>query len=235
MRPAVSQPSTTCRHSSASKDPSKREKLIDKLVASEAFVDRWAFYFEDLFRAGQRMGPGLNFSLLAARVAYADRPYNEVVTDLLTGAGKTSFSVPGGMYYARDFVKAKDDPTAPDAHDLVISPIRSTNSQSHTAKVFLGLNLACISCHDGARHLEKVNQFLVKKKREDFYGQAAFFGKTRQIMNWENGYQANTEYTVDDLDKGYDTKADSIVRIPKRGGDGTPRFILTGEASACWA
>jgi hypothetical protein len=42
-------------------------------------------------------------------------------------------------------------------------------------------------------------------------------------------HQANTEFTVDDLDKGYDTKADSMVRIPRRGGDGKPRFILTGE------
>ena len=55
----------------------------------------------------------------------------------------------------------------------------------------------------------------MKKKRDEFFGQAAFFGKTRQIMNWENGYQANTEYTVDDLDEGYDTKADSIVRVPR--------------------
>jgi hypothetical protein len=44
----------------ASKDPAKREKLIDRLLASDAFVDRWAFCFEDLFRAGGRMGSGLN-------------------------------------------------------------------------------------------------------------------------------------------------------------------------------
>jgi len=92
------------------------------------------------------------------------------------------------------------------------------------------LNLACISCHDGAAHLEKVNQFLTTKKRDEFYGQAAFFGKTRQIMNWEDGYQANTEYTVDDKGTGYDTNAVSIVRVPRRGGNGSPRFILTGEA-----
>jgi len=49
-------------------------------------------------------------------------------------------------------------------------------------------------------------------------------------MNWENGYRANTEFTVDDLDNGYNTKADSIVRIPKHGGNGAPRFILTGES-----
>lgn len=215
----------------ASPDTSKRDKLIDKLVSSPAFVDRWTFYFEDLFRAGQRMGSGLNlFHYWLREWLTLDRPYNEVVTDLLTGAGKTSYSVPAGMYYARDFVKAKDDPTAPDAHDLVHQPDTADEFTITYGKVFLGLNLACISCHDGRNHLEKVNQFLVKKKREDFFGQAAFFGKTRQIMNWENGYQANTEFTVDDLDKGYDTKADSIVRVPRRGGNGIARFILTGES-----
>ena len=100
------------------------------------------------------------------------------------------------------------------------------------SKVFPGLNMACISCHDGARHLEKVNLFLAGKKREDFFGQAAFFGRTRQIMNWEFGYQANTEYTVDDKGPGYDSNAVSIVRVPRRGGDATPRFILTGEKAA---
>ncbi|MCU1259365.1 MAG: hypothetical protein JWO80_2250, partial [Bryobacterales bacterium] len=147
-----------------------------------------------------------------------------------TGAGKTSFSVPAGMYFARDFVKAKDDPTAPDAHDLVEQNDTVDEFTITYSKVFLGLNMACISCHDGRNHLEKVNLFLTGKKREDFFGQAAFFGKTRQIMNWENGYQANTEFTVDDKGAGYDAKAVSLVRVPRRGGNANPRFVLTGEA-----
>lgn len=214
----------------ADRAPDKRARLIDKLLASPAFIDKWTYYFEDLFRAGQRMGAGLNlFHYWLREWLTLDRPYNEVVTDLLTGAGKTSFSVPGGMYYARDFVKAKDDPEAPDAHDLVNQPDTVDEFTITYSKVFLGLNLACISCHDGKNHLEKVNLFLTSKKREEFYGQAAFFGKTRQIMNWENGYQANTEYTVDDIGPEYDPKADSIVRVPRRGGDASPRFILNGE------
>ena len=214
----------------ASKDPQRRNRLIDDLTASPEFVDRWTYYFEDLFRAGGRMGSGLNlFHFWVREWLKLDRPYNEVVTDLLTGAGKTSFSVPGAMYYARDFVKAKDDPEAPDAHDLVNQPDTVDEFTVTYSKIFLGLNLACISCHDGAAHLEKVNLFLTTKKRDEFYGQAAFFGKTRQIMNWENGYQANTEYTVDDTGAPYDSKAESIVRVPRRGGDASPRFILTGE------
>lgn len=214
----------------ASRDPQKRSKLVDQLTNSDAFIDKWTYYFEDLFRAGGRMGSGLNlFHYWLREWLVLDRPYTEVVTDLLTGAGKSSFSVPAGMYYARDFVKAKDDPEAPDAHDLVHQPDTVDEFTITYSKVFLGLNLACISCHDGAHHLEKVNLFLTSKKRDEFYGQAAFFGKTRQIMNWENGYQANTEYTVDDIGPDYNPKGDSIVRVPKRGGDATPRFILGGE------
>ena len=214
----------------ASRGSRKRAQLIDQLLASDAFIDKWTYYFEDLFRAGQRMGSGLNlFHFWLREWLKLDRPYNEVVTDLLTGAGKTSFSVPGGMYYARDFVKAKDDPEAPDAHDLVNQPDTVDEFTVTYGKVFLGLNLACISCHDGKNHLEKVNLFLTSKKRDEFFGQAAFYGKTRQIMNWENGYQANTEYTVDDVGPEYNPKADSIVRVPRRGGDASPRFILSGE------
>src|SRR5258705_3487158 len=104
----------------ASKNPRKRDELIDRLVNSDAFIDRWAFYFEDLFRAGGRMESGLKlFHYWVREWLKLDRPYNEVATELLTGGGKTSFSVPGALYFARDFVKAKDDPEAPDAHDLV--------------------------------------------------------------------------------------------------------------------
>jgi len=208
----------------------KRAKLIDSLLSSDAFIDKWGYYFEDLFRAGGRMGAGLNlFHYWIREWLKLDRPYNEVVTDLLTGGGKTSYSVPGSLYFQRDFVKAKDDPETPDAMDLVNIPDTVDEFTVTYSKVFLGINLACISCHDGAKHLEKVNVYLTAKKRVDFFKQAGFYGKTRQIMNWENGFQANTEYTVDDAAPGYDTKSESIVRVPRSGGESTPAFLLTGE------
>ena len=216
----------------ADADPAKRDKLIDGLVDSPEFIDKWTYYWEDLFRAGQRMGPGLNlFHYWMREWLRLDRPYSEVVTELLTGGGKSSFSVPGGLYFARDFVKAKDDPEEEGALDLVNIPDTVDEFTVTYSKVFLGLNLSCISCHDGRNHLEKVNLFLTGKKRENFFQQAGFYGKTRQIMNWENGNQANTEYTVDDLAPGYGTKSLSILRVPRSGGDSRPHFILSGEAA----
>jgi len=216
----------------ASTDPAKREKLIDRLVDSPEFIDKWTYYWEDLFRAGQRMGHGLNlFHYWMREWIRLDRPYNQVVTELLNGGGKTSFSFPGGLYFARDFVKAKDDPEEEGALDLVNYPDTVDEFTVTYSKVFLGMNLSCISCHDGARHLENVNLFLTGKTRENFFQQAGFYGKTRQIMNWENGGQANTEYTIDDDSPGYDTKSLSILRVARTGGNSDPRFILTGEAA----
>ena len=45
-----------------------------------------------------------------------------------------------------------------------------------TSRIFLGLNMECVSCHDGAHHLEKVNLWLTGIKREQLWRQAAFFG-----------------------------------------------------------
>jgi len=209
----------------------KRDRLIDELIDSEEFVERWSYYFEDLFRAGNRMGHGKNlFHFWIEEWLRLDRPYADVVADLLSQGGKSSHSVPGGLYFARDFVKAKDDPDEPDAHDLVNRADAVDEFTITYGKVLLGVNLGCISCHDGANHLEQVNLYLTSRKREDFFRQAAFFGKTRMIMNWENGFQANTEYTVDDVvEEGYPTEGDSIVRVPRTGGSNEPKFILNDE------
>jgi hypothetical protein len=159
-----------------------------------------------------------------------DRPYSEVVTELLTHSAKTSHSAPGALYFARDFVKAKDDPETPNAEDIVNRPDALDEFAITSTKVLLGLNIGCFSCHDGANHLEQVNLFSTSKTREEFFQHAAFFGKARMIMNWENGFQVPTEYTVDDVAEGYPTDAESIVRVPRTGGSNTPKFILSEES-----
>ena len=173
------------------------------------------------------MGHGKNlFHFWIEEWLRLDRPYSDVVADLLSQGGKSSHSSPGALYFARDFVKALDDPEEPDAHDLVNRADSIDEFTITYGKVLLGLNMGCISCHDGAGHLEQVNLWFTAKTREDFFRQAAFFGKTRMIMNWENGFQANTEYTVDDVEPGYPTEGESIVRVPRTGGANAPKLIL---------
>ncbi len=214
----------------ADSGPDRRARLLDQLIGNEEFVERWSYFFEDLFRAGNRMGHGKNlFRFWTREWLTLDRSYADVVGDLLTHGTKSSHSSPGALYFARDFVKAKDDPDEPDAHDLVNRADSIDEFTITYGKAFLGINLGCISCHDGANHLEQVNLYMTGKTREDFFRQAAFFGKTRMIMNWENGFQANTEYTVDDVEPGYPTESESIVRVPRRGGSNAPKFILDDQ------
>ncbi len=78
-------------------DPDKRDKLVDRLVDSEEFVERWSYYFEDLFRAGNRMGFGKNlFHYWIVEWLRLDRSYADVVTDLLTQGGEEQSFVAGG-------------------------------------------------------------------------------------------------------------------------------------------
>ena len=96
-------------------------------------------------------------------------------------------------------------------------------------KVFLGINLSCISCHDGAHHLEKVNVYLSQRKRSDFFQQAAFLGNTRYIPHVERSEALMGHFIVDDLGRGYDTKSQSMLRIERSGGPSQPKFMLTDE------
>ena len=93
----------------------------------------------------------------------------------------------------------------------------------------MGLNLSCISCHDGQGHLEEVNAWLSTKSRAEFFQLAAFLGRTRYQMYFENGQPQSGEFLLDDGSPGYDTEGESMVRVARLGGPDNPVFLLSGE------
>src|SRR4029434_3191682 len=89
----------------------------------------------------------------------------------------------------------------------------------------------CISCHNGARHLEPLNLYLTSKKRSEFHQQAAFWARLNMApfnMTTRNAVlnDHNPGYVTDD-DAPYHTGAES--RFPRDGKTYEPAFILTGE------
>jgi hypothetical protein len=149
-------------------------------------------------------------------------PYDEIVRDMLSAKASSNWYVGPASYLVRWVVLgANCTETAPEdsADDMTVQVFRN----------FMGVNLQCVSCHDGANHLEKMNAWLTARKREEFWAQAAFFGDTRIQRRVE---LANTqdEYLIDDRGKGYKGDAESFIRI-KRTGEGQiePAFILSGE------
>ena len=212
----------------SSSDPNKRDKLIDTLIGSKAWRAKWTYWFGDLaMTAANRVGgEGKN---LFYRWIYdnlqVNRPYDELVTDLLTPNAVSNWFVGPASYVARWVVigaTCEDTVHEDTADELAI----------HASKHFLGLNLDCISCHDGIRHTDKINLWLTRHKREQLWQTAAFFGGTRVLRRVEVA-TTQDEYSIDDRGPGYDPSARSVVRIPRRAAAGKlePKFILTGAAA----
>ena len=208
----------------ASSDPKKRDQLIDKLVGSKAWRAKWTYWFGDLaMTAANRVGgEGKN---LFYRWVYdnlqVNRPYNELVSDLLTPNAVSNWFVGPANYLARWVVIGAtcEDTVHEDTSDELAV---------HAAKHFLGVNLDCVSCHDGLRHTDKINLWLTRHKREQLWQMAAFFANTRLLRRVEVA-TTQDEYSIDDRGPGYDASARSVVRIPRRGTGKIEPVFLTGE------
>ncbi len=209
----------------ASSESGKRDKLIDSLIGAAPYRAKWTYWLGDLsMAAANRVGnEGKN---LYYRYLYdnlqVNRPYNLMVTDMLTANAVSNWYVGPASYLARWVViglKCEDTVHEDTSDELAI----------HTAKHFLGIDLQCVSCHDGRNHLEKINTYLTERKREELWKMAAFFGKTRILRRTEVA-TTQDEYSIDDNGPGYDATARTVVRIPRKGaGPIEPQFMLTGE------
>ena len=209
----------------SSQEPNKRDLAIDKLVGSKPWRAKWTYWFGDLaMTAANRVGgEGKNvFYRWVYDNLQVNRPYNEMVSDMLTPNAVSNWFVGPASYVARWVVIGAtcEDTVHEDTSDeLAIQ----------ASKHFLGVNLDCISCHDGVRHIEKINLYLTRHKRADVWQMASFFAKTRVLRRVEVA-TTQDEYSIDDRGPGYDASARSVVRIPRRGaGKIEPAFFLTGE------
>jgi hypothetical protein len=209
----------------ASKAADKRAKLIDTLIASPAFLAKWTYWFSDLAQVNSnRLGTdGRNlFYQYIHDFLHIDRDYSEVVGEMLTARAASNYYVGPASYLVRWVVIGNtcEDEVHEDTSDEIAI---------WTAKHFLGVNLQCVSCHDGRNHLEKINTYLSQRKRSDLWRQAAFFGKTRILRRTEIA-TTRDEYSIDDKGPGYDASGRSVVRIPRASkGMVEPEFFLTGE------
>jgi len=216
----------------ADRSPTKRDQLINRLINSPAFVDKWAYFLMDTFRANGKMGRGVSlFHVMLKESLAADRPYDDMARSIMSASGKSNLVVAAANPIVREHVEGKPG-EADDADDL--RKVHQMDTHDELAilygKVFLGMNLSCIACHDGKGHLEKVNVYLSTRKRSDFFRQAAFYGNVRYIPHVEGKEARMGHFTVDDNAPGYDTKGDSMLRIKRFGGPNAPKFILTDEA-----
>ncbi|HVP48735.1 MAG TPA: DUF1549 and DUF1553 domain-containing protein [Bryobacteraceae bacterium] len=144
-----------------SKDPDKRARLIDELMARPEFAEVWATRFSDLLRVGlldqRSKGGRLMYSWLR-KAMMDDKPYNQMATEMITASGNLYFNPTSNFYYITEFSEPE-------------------NIATNVSQVFLGVRIECSRCH---------NHPWEKWTQEDFWGFAAFFGRMGIKDTYEN-------------------------------------------------
>jgi len=218
----------------------KRARLVDALLARDEFTEQWAWFLGDLLRSSGESGPGSQaFHYWLREQLAVDRPYDRFVHDLLTPSAKVHATLPSLALIGRNNQLKSRMVDGPDDYRIHNRLDAVDSLTIDIARVFLGLNISCISCHNGARHLEQVNTYLAKRTRKEFFEQAAFFGTTRMIGNWNDRIKnVERDLQVDDLWKGYDAGDDAPFttlaesQFPRPRARYEPAFLLTGERPA---
>lgn len=130
----------------------RREQLIDQLLADERFSDRWTIFFADMLRLRSQANGGAALIAYVHNAVKSGMPYDELCRRLIAANGKAG-KIPEVGFVLGD-----------DADPLAMASV--------TSQVFLGVRIGCAQCHD--------HPFDVWKRR-DFYDMAAFYGKTRRF------------------------------------------------------
>jgi hypothetical protein len=140
--------------------PDKRARLVDRLLASEAYVDYWAYKWSDLFLvSSQKLPPPAMWAFYRfVRQAVAENlGWDALARSLITARGSTLRN--GAVNY---FVLHRD-------------PIDLTESAS---MAFLGLSLTCARCH---------NHPMEKWTQDQYYGMANLFARVQLKDNGPPG------------------------------------------------
>jgi hypothetical protein len=186
--------------------PDKRSRLVEELLASEEFAEHWGRAWAQRLTARRPVKQdGYDNRVLAdyLRDSLAGgRSYRQVVRELLTGDGLQDASGP--------------------ANFLLRYEAKPPILAGAVGKQFLGITVHCAQCHD---------HFFAKWKQDDFWGLAAFFGRTKRVNSEEGDLAGILEARRGDLTRpdptGKKGEDGNVVMVPV-----PPRLPLGGTPAA---
>jgi hypothetical protein len=160
----------------ADRDPGKRDKVVERLLKSEGHAVNWGRYWRDVLTyhtpasANYIRWPLFN-NWMVDQVR-RNRPWSDVVTDLVTATGTNDETGPVNFL------------TAHFGNPVEIA--------ATTSRVFLGVQLQCAQCHDA-----KMEPW----RREQFHELVAFFGRAK-IIQHKDVAGRGTPYAIEGRDEG---------------------------------
>lgn len=183
----------------ADKTSHKRARVVDELLHSEAFTEHWASLWADRLipdtRRAQRYAADELETYLRAALA-DNRSWDRVVAELLGGKGLLH-EQPQLAYLGARALRGDNKQDA-------LAELSST-----TARVFLGSRIECAQCHD--------HPYEPEFTREDFWAQAAFFGRTFvDVERLEGKGKRKVELEIGERGRGE-------LRVDLREDDDDPR------------
>jgi hypothetical protein len=210
-------------------DGAKRSALIEQLLASNEYVDKWTLFYGNLFQVTSGYYSFISvqsrnrFSQYLREFVASDRSWANVARELITASGDSYLTGPPN-YIVR--AQQQGDP---------IQDTWDTLTDQNTV-AFLGLRTLCVSCHDGRGHLEQINLFLAPKKRTDFWKMSSFLARTNIDQAPVDTFFRQMRSIIVDRDSGgYSSWVDPNNPGPRParfGGPYSPAFMLTGETAA---
>lgn len=162
------------REFAADTDPAKRDRQIEKLLASEAFLDKWSLWLGDVLqnaafaqnRSQQINGRNALYKWIRNALK-EDKSWRDIAVEMLTVNGNNyDAGTAGTNFILRGFAPMGP---AQDTYDLLLVK---------TASTFLGLgHYDCLLCHNGKYHLDSVSAWGVKVTRTEAQQMAAHFAR----------------------------------------------------------
>jgi hypothetical protein len=181
----------------------KRDRLIDRLLESDAYAANWGRYWRDVVSYHTpASGNYLRWKLYDdwwATQLRRNRPWNEIATALITAEGVNDEQAPVNYLTS-----------------MYGNPVEIAAT---TSRVFLGVQIQCAECHDAKTE---------RWKREQFHELAAFFGRAK-IIQHKDVNNRGTPYAIEGRSEGQYLMIDK--KEPGRRIAMQPRF-LTGESAS---
>jgi hypothetical protein len=175
--------------------PDKRARLVEELLASPAWVDKWAMFFGDLLRNTARSAQvtrypeGRNaFHAWIRSSLAANKPYDQMVRELIATTGTNSFEQGEENWLAGGIVMGSPR-TGQDIFD---------QQAANLAETFLGIShMDCLLCHDGRRRLDSLSLWGSRFTRRQAWELASFFSRT-SVRAVASSIPNRQYYTIED-------------------------------------
>ena len=157
------------------KSVNKRDALVDSLIGSPEYVDKWTMFFGDLYQ-NTANSPNVTRYVEGREAFYnfikdalaTNKSYAQMVSEMISASGD-NLSNGAGNWIVGGIV------TGGPSQDTM------DGQAAQAASKFLGLSsVDCLMCHSGRGHLDEINVWGTQRTRAEAWGLSAFFARTQR-------------------------------------------------------